>query len=485
MIIKGYLFSILYAGLCVLGATILGKFGVPKKYTRKFVHILVGFEWVILSHYMKDNLPHFFAVCLICLLLLAIDYKCKLVPAMSSEGDNAPGTVYYAVAMSVMAAVTVYAPDMILPFGVGVFCTSFGDGLAAVVGQSIKKYNPKIWGSKTLFGTFTSFVVCVAVPLVFTEIYKEMQLSFWHCLLIGFFAFEIELFIGYGLDNIAITLGSAALTHSLMFLPEATVRYIVPVIVTPVIIAFAYRKKALTVGGIIAAIILDLVISVTLANFGFTVLITFFVGSVIIDKIKKYYKKAKQKFEVDREKRGDCRDAVQVLANGFVAGLSALLYALTEQHFFILAFVASLAEAFADTAASGVGFFSKRVFDPFRFEKCENGVSGGMSLLGTLASLLAAAAVSATALAFGAITPVEMLFVTAAAFLGAVFDSFLGSLFQVKYKCSVCHQIVEKTEHCGERAEKYRGFSVVNNDLVNLLSTLFAATLAALTVLIR
>ena len=67
--------------------------------------------------------------------------------------------------------------------------------------------------------------------------------------------------------------------------------------------------------------------------------------------------------EVDREKRGDCRDAVQALANGLVAAICALLFFFTEEKLFVLAFVASLAEAFADTAASGVGFFAKRVFE--------------------------------------------------------------------------------------------------------------------------
>ena len=478
MIIKGYLFSILYAGLCVLMAAFAGKLGMPKKYTRKLVHILVGFEWVILSYYMKDNLVHFFAVCLICLALLFVDYKCKLVAAMSSEGDNAPGTVYYAVAMSIMAAIMLFLPDMLLPFGVGVFCTSFGDGLAAVVGQAVKRHNPRIWGGKTLFGTLTSLFVCVAVPLAFSAIYDEMALSVWHCVLIGIFAFEIELFVGRGLDNIAITLGASFLTYAMMYHP-IILDYILPIMLTPLIIAFAYGKRALTVGGIVAALALDLAVSVSLRNFGFAVLITFFVGSVMVDKVKKHYKKVKNKSEIDREKRGDCRDVVQVLANGLVSGVAAILFFVTDNRLFLIAFVGALAEAFADSAASGVGFFSRRVYDPFRFERCENGISGGMSILGTSASLVAAFTVSSVALAFGEISPIEMLIVAAAAFLGAVFDSFLGSLFQVKYKCRVCQQIVEKTEHCGETTEKYRGFVPVSNDVVNLISTVFAAALAA------
>ena len=103
MIIKGYIFSILYVLLCVLIAMTVYRLGAPKHVTRKVVHILVGFEWVILYHFFGAASPHFLAVCLLFLLLLALEYKLKLVPIMSSDGDNAPGTVYYAVAMSVMA----------------------------------------------------------------------------------------------------------------------------------------------------------------------------------------------------------------------------------------------------------------------------------------------------------------------------------------------------------------------------------------------
>ena len=478
MILRGYIFSILYAFLCIAIALGIGKLGVPKHITRKFIHIFVGFEWVILYHYMGAGSVHFLMVCLLFLVLLSIDYKTHLVPAMSSDSDNAPGTVYYAVAMSIMAAVTMFAPDMILPFGVGVFCTSLGDGLAAVVGQSIVKGNPKIWGNKTLFGGLTCFAVCFLVPFVFNSVFS-MDLSVFHCLVIAFFAFEIELFIGFGLDNIAITLASAALTHALMYFPWAF-EYLVPVIVTPLIVAFAYSKHALTRNGIIAALLVDLAISVSLGNFGFTALITFFVGSVAVDKFKKYYKKRKQRIEPDREVRNDCRDAVQVFSNGFVAAVSALIYLITSKELFLIAFVAALAESFADTAASGIGFISKKVYDPFRFEKCENGISGGMSLLGTLAGLFAAVIVPLVALAFGRINALGLVAVFAAAFLGCIFDSFLGSLFQVKYKCPICSLVLEKKSHCGSDTVKYRGLSFVNNDLVNLLSTVFSALVAML-----
>ncbi len=478
MILKGYVFSILYALACIALAMAVSKIGVPKKYTRKLVHILVGFEWVILTHYMGAGSLHFLAVCLLFTLLLYGDYKLKLVPAMSSDSDNAPGTVYYAVAMSIMAVVTVFVPDMIYAFGIGVFCTSLGDGLAAVVGQTVKKYNPRIFGNKSLLGTLTVFVICLITPLIFNAV-LDLGLRVYHCIFIAILATELELFTGFGLDNIIITVGTSVLSYFLIYYPE-TVNYIVPILITPFIIAFSLEKKALTVGGIITAILLDLAISVALGNFGFVILISFFAIAVAVDKIKKRIKAKRGHREEDIEKRGTCRDFVQVLANGFVAGIFAVLYLITDNRLFVFGFVASLAEALADTVASGIGSLSSKAYDPFRMRRCEVGESGGMSALGTLSSMVGALGISLLALAFGAVNISEMLLIALAAFLGGVFDSFLGSLVQVKYKCQICSRILEKEQHCGQATVKYRGISFVNNDTVNLISTLFSATLALL-----
>ena len=478
MIIKGYIFSILYAFLCILGAVLLSKLKVQKKFTRKFVHILVGFEWVILYHFMGAGSVHFLAVCLIFLVLLTVEYKLRLVPAMASDGDNAPGTVYYAVAMTVMATVTVYLPDMVLPFGVAVFCTSLGDGLAAVIGQLIKKNNPEIIGGKTLFGTLTNLTVCFLTALTFNGIFK-MGITPLACIAIALFATEIELFIGRGLDNIAITLGTSAITYSLVNAPFVYF-YLAPILLTPLVVALAYKKRSLTSGGILAALLVDLAISLSLGNFGFTVLMVFFATSVAVDKLKNHYKKSKNLVDVSREKRGDCRDQVQVFANGGVASLCALVYFFFGEPVFVIAFAASLVEALADTVASGMGFFAKKVYDPIRLRPCEKGLSGGMSLVGTLSSLLAAVFLALVARAFGRIDWTDTLIVALCGFLGSVFDSFLGSTLQAKYKCKICFETVEREEHCGEKTERLSGSPLITNDAVNLLSTALSAVLASL-----
>ena len=173
------------------------------------------------------------------------------------------------------------------------------------------------------------------------------------------------------------------------------------------------------------------------------------------------------------------RDYRQVLANSLVATISSVLFYLTASRSFLLCFVVAFAEALADTCSSSLGAFSKTTVDIFKFRKCEKGISGGMSLCGTLAAAIASLFMGTVAFAFSTIDVRGLLIVTLAGFSGALFDSFLGSLFQVKYKCSVCGRIVEREIHCEAPTEKCAGIRFFTNDLVNLLSTAFSAIAAA------
>ena len=472
MIIKGYIFSIFYALLCLFLAFVLYKIGVTKKTTRKVVHILVGFEWVILNYFMEASI-HFLAVCLLFLGLLFVSHRKNLMPMISSDGDNAPGTVYYAFAMSIMAAVALFIPEMMLPFGIGVFCTSLGDGFAGFIGQSITtKFNKKIYGDKTIFGTLANFAFCLASILTLKYVFS-IELSIFSCVIISIFAAELELFVGKGLDNIAVTLGASFLSFFIINYSGA-MDYIIPILLTPIMIAFAYKKKALTKGGIIAAIAVDVIISISLGNAGFLILLAFFVLGIISDKIKKHNKNIEQNVK----KMTECRSYKQVLANSIVATIMALLYATTSKTIFVIAFVSAFAESLADTFASGFGVFSRKTYDVVRFKPCKNGLSGGVSLLGTFCSLVGAAIISVISYFIGMISAFDILVVVFCGFFGCVVDSILGSTVQVKYKCQECGEIIEKKEHCNLETKKHSGISFVDNNVVNLFGTIFAAILS-------
>lgn len=391
---------------------------------------------------------------------------------ISSDDDNAPGTVYYAVAMTAVAAVGCFIPDVMLPFGIGIFCTSIGDGAAGLIGQLVKKNNPRIYGKKTLFGAAANFVCSFFSAFIMSAVF-DMGLEIWHCLAIATLSTSLELVIGYGLDNIAVTWAVTALSYAFMYTPAIT-HYVVPVILTPIIVIFALKKRALTIPGVLTALGIDLVISASFGNVGFILLLLFFVGGVVSDKVKHRYKSRAD----DEELKSGARDHMQVLVNGLVPTLAAFLYMVSENYVFVIAFIAALSEALADTVASGIGALSKKTFDLFRWKSCEGGLSGGMSVLGTASSLLGAALIPSVALLMGVCDVWGMLIAICAAFFGAIFDSFLGSVFQVKYRCTLCGKVTEKHDHCGEKTSYLSGLSLIDNDVVNLLSTLFAAGLS-------
>ncbi len=472
MIFWGYFSSIGYGLLCLLLSFVLYRLGVEKKYTRKVVHILVGFEWVFLYHFFGAGV-HFLTVCLLFTGLLAISYFAKLLPMISSEGDNSPGTVYYGLAMTAVATVGCFVPEVMLPFGVGIMCTSIGDGLAGAVGQAVRKHNPKVYKNKSLFGSLSAFVFSFLSTLVISLIFK-MGLNVWQMLAIALLSASLELIGEWGLDNLSITWGVTALTYAFMYF-EGINNYLVPILLTPFVIAFALGKRALTPLATFLAVVMDFVISISLGNFGFLTLVGFFAISIAVDKVKKRAKKNRTYAEA--EKSGT-RDVAQVLANGLVATLMATSFVISGHFAFVVGFVAALSEALSDTVSSGIGIFANKTYDIFRLKECKRGISGGMSLIGTLSSLLAALLLSSLGLLFGALDLKCFLIASGSAFLGGVFDSFLGSLFQEKRKCTVCGEIVEKREHCGKMCEHHSGFAFFDNDVVNLSGGLFSAVLA-------
>ena len=64
-------------------------------------------------------------------------------------------------------------------------------------------------------------------------------------------------------------------------------------------------------------------------------------------------------------------------------------------------------------------------------------------------------------------------------FLQSIADSALGSLVQVKYRCRVCGAVTEKKRHCDAETEYHSGVKWINNNAVNLISSVIITALAA------
>ena len=390
MIALGYVLAFLYGIFCLALAHIAYKLGMPKIYTRKLVHVLVGFEWVIL-YFFHGTTVHSLVVCLAFLALLFIVSRKNLMPMISSESDNSPGTVYYAISMSIMAAVCLILPELMIPFGMAAFCTSFGDGFAGIVGQSIKRRNPELYGNKTLFGTLANFVLSFASAEVFVLVF-ELDLKLWQVFAIAFICVCFELLGAFGFDTILLPLSvfslSSAFLHccSISFSPFL-------IILTPVVLLLVKKKKLLTKGGVLAAVLVDAVISITLGNFGFTILLTFLILGALSDRIKP--KKVQEK-QCSNE-----RNWKQVLANSAIPAVLSVIYFITQNNLFAVCFAAALAEALADTFSSSFGSLAPRAYDIIRMKRIKKGLSGGVSLVGSLFGLIGGMMIALVSFAFG------------------------------------------------------------------------------------
>ncbi|MGG0716496.1 DUF92 domain-containing protein [Robertmurraya massiliosenegalensis] len=233
-----------------------------------------------------------------------------------------------------------------------------------------------------------------------------------------------------------------------------------------------FRFRFLTLSGSIAAAIVGILTVLGLHLEGLILLGLFFATSSYWSK---YKKSQKDKVE-ERLEKGSRRDWLQVVANGGAAAIASLLYYLTDEPVYMVAFCILIASSNSDTWASEIGTLSKKSPISIRnFQRVPKGTSGAISILGTVAGIAGAALIAVALFILFAFTVELVIFVFLFGFLGNLIDTVLGAFFQATYRCNHCLLETEKMHHCGQSTEKIRGFSFLNNDIVNLLSSLIAA----------
>lgn len=242
----------------------------------------------------------------------------------------------------------------------------------------------------------------------------------------------------------------------------------------------ALWKKSLTPVGTLLAWAMCLAICRIGGLPAFLILAVTFLATVSADKLA-----GKRADPRGLRRKSGKRDAVRVLCNVSVGTAMILLYSITGKsgHLsrFLLAYAAVMAESLSDSLASKLGPLGKRkTVDICTFRKVGVGLSGGVSGAGSAAAALGAALIGALCLLFPGADGRTATLVTVLGFLGSLFDSVLGSLIQVKYRCPVCGALTERDRHCSVPGKVERGWRRVNNDTVNLLSNLFTAVLAIL-----
>lgn len=236
-----------------------------------------------------------------------------------------------------------------------------------------------------------------------------------------------------------------------------------------------YLLKLLTLSGALTAVLVGTAVNAGLGIKGLFLLGVFFATSSMWSKYKSTSKIAMD----EKLAKGTTRDWRQVMANGGAAALFSLACLFHPDRLWAIGFVVSLASANSDTWASEIGSLSRKNPIYIRtFKRIERGTSGAVSLLGTMAALAGSLLIAFISVWLFHFSVYISLIIFLLGYFGNVIDTVIGAFYQQSFVCSHCGLETEKRAHCGQPTIRIKGFSFVDNDMVNFLSGLIAAILA-------
>jgi phytol kinase len=178
---------------------------------RKIVHIGVGnvvlLAWVL-------NIPQWLGVSASILFsaIALLSYRLPILPVINTVGRKSLGTFFYAVSFAVLIGWfwSIGKPQYA---ALGILIMTWGDGMAALVGQRFGKRLYQLWGmQKSWEGSLTMAAVSYVVSVA---ILWTVQGGVWQTWLvpvgIAIAATVLEAFSKLGVDNLTVPLGSAAI----------------------------------------------------------------------------------------------------------------------------------------------------------------------------------------------------------------------------------------------------------------------------------
>ena len=471
-IVLGYVISFVYMALViVVGELVQKKFNTDKELTRKCEHIATSASWAICYFFVGATyhlvIVNFLAMC----ALAAVTFGGLMKSVERDDADKSYGLFYFGLSTFVSISVAFIVNVEFVPFtAVAYYCLALGDGLAPITARLAGKCNLKLFAPKSLVGFLTVFAISSLVAFAVSEIFS-LGLSALFIISLGSLAAHAELYGRGGFDN--VTINFAVFGYLILnYYGLVSTALMIALLITPLFTVLASASKSLTFGGGVISFVY-IFVSALFGNLAVVLMIfiLFFVESIISRATTRAFNKM-----TNLPKEKHARGASQILANTAVAIVSITLYFFLEAPIFLFASVVSIAEEFSDSIASDVGRLSRRApRDILSFKSVDAGISGGVSVLGISSALFASFAAATIPFAFGEMEAGVFLILAAVAFLGTLFDSVLGSAVQGLFRCPACNTLTEHTTHCDVEAVRIKGFKIITNSIVNLLSSAITA----------
>lgn len=200
-----------WLGAISLLAATLKRYTTNSEIVRKVVHIGTG-NVILLAWWLHIPASVGIIAAILASIVTLVSYKLPILPGINSVGRQSLGTFFYSISIGLLIAWfwPVQQPQYAV---LGVLVMAWGDGLAALIGQRFGKHPYKIWGmEKSWEGSLTMALVSYIVSsLIFLGVQGNVWQTWVVSVAVALVATSLEAFSKFGIDNLTVPLGSAAL----------------------------------------------------------------------------------------------------------------------------------------------------------------------------------------------------------------------------------------------------------------------------------
>ena len=378
---------------------------------------------------------------------------------IASTGSVWTGIVIYPI--SVLALILLYRHQLYIA-GAAWAIMALGDGTAGVIGGALR--GPALpWNPEKTWSGFLGFIAAgTAGAYVLTRWVApgvEPEIALRICAAAALVGAAVESTPIRLDDNATVPLVVGALMYCLYFversawdsnMPYLGRRIVLAAAVNTALALLALSLKTVNRSGALAGFLLGVTIYLGWGYKSFLLMFTFFLIGSVATRLG-YAGKAKRGIA---EKRGGARSWREAAANCLAGAFFSLLVITTHhERAFLIALIASFAEATGDTLSSEIGqWIAGRTYLITTLKLVPVGENGGVSLGGSMVGVLASALIAALGLSLGLCGKGGAAIAFAAAVSGNLLDSVLGATIERR--------------------------GLVTNGVVNFVGTAFAGALA-------
>jgi phytol kinase len=205
-----------WLGLVATAAAIAHcRFQANSEVIRKIVHIGTG-NVIVLAWLL--HVPNWLGIgaSVLFSIITLLSYRFPILPFIDSVGRKSFGTFFYSLSFGLLISYF-WPKNLEFYAALGILSMAWGDGLAAIVGKRWGRHPYTILGMKKSWeGSLTMFLMTFIVAVAILG--SVLGLSGWIMVMAGAIALgatTLEAFSKFGIDNLTVPLGSAAIAYGL------------------------------------------------------------------------------------------------------------------------------------------------------------------------------------------------------------------------------------------------------------------------------